>query len=356
MELQELKMIPLKSLPILMNGPLKNTIEVVDMYYSDFTSLWGSIATLLKDLETEVPDARELALAADTFPQDRELQIKHHSLLYKMAMIIIYAMTFLFSMCFKSSDKRNVVEVGHSNEHVSPTTGSSTERHQEGIRKEKGILDAVDDGESYIDSYTKQPSRLSDLPPLNQVKDVLSLIFTRMKTGDLITSIPDKEHGPSPYSLNALRAKHPLLSILTSRITTDNRNQDTLSVEAEILHYAALSVQIMSLGLQAYAQAHTGELEFSFIDRGVSKIILKGGGIISKVATAELQQLTCFGSVTNSPVLVFNIGDPVDIDLSSKQDSDPCDIISSLDNIASIWGGKCRSQLEFYIPAFILGL
>jgi len=331
-------MIPAKSLPILMKGPLINTIEVVDMYFSDFTALWESMALLVRDLEVEIPDAQETALKADTFPQDRELVIKHHNLFYNISVIIVSIMSLIYTMCFKSISRRNFTRVENKIEHT-PNTDSRNEFHLRGERKEKIATNEVDHGESYIDGQSNFRTPTLNQPPINQVKDVLKLIFTRIKNGNLIASIADKEPGPAPYSLNALRAKHQLLSILI-RTIMDNHNQDTPSVESEVIHYAALSVQIMSLGLQAYAQAHTGDLEFSFIDRGVSKVLLKGGGLNSKVATAELHELTCFGNVTKSSVMVFNIDDLENVSLSNELNNAPCDIISSLDNIARIWGGK----------------
>jgi len=331
-------MIPAKSLPILMKGPLINTIEVVDMYFSDFTALWESMALLVRDLEVEIPDAQETALKADTFPQDRELVIKHHNLFYNISVIIVSIMSLIYTMCFKSISRRNFTRVENKIEHT-PNTDSRNEFHLRGERKEKIAPNEVDHEESYIDGQSNFRTPTLNQPPINQVKDVLKLIFTRIKNGNLIASIADKEPGPAPYSLNALRAKHQLLSILI-RTIMDNHDQDAPSVESEVIHYAALSVQIMSLGLQAYAQAHTGDLEFSFIDRGVSKVLLKGGGLNSKVATAELHELTCFGNVTKSSVMVFNIDDLENVSLSNELNNAPCDIISSLDNIARIWGGK----------------
>ena len=339
MELRDLRMIPLRSLPLLIKAPTKDTVQVVDMYFSDFTALWESLEVLIRDLEEDVPDAREAALASESFPQDREFVIKHHSLFYNMALLLICALRFLFAFCFRPSNDRNFIKVREGVEQTFHNTGSSNQQFRRGGGTEKRSLEDLDDEQSYFNRYGDPPTRNLDHPPLNQVKDVLKLLYTRIKIEQFITSIPDTQPEPAPYSINSILGKYPFLSILNPR-TTKASNQDTPSMEIELLHYAALSVQIMSLGVQAYAQAYTGKLEFSFIDRGISKVILRGGGLITKVATAELEQLTCFGNVTKSPVLVFNIGDLDSPNVSNGQESAPCDIISSLDNIANIWGGK----------------
>ena len=79
-----------------------------------------------------------------------------------------------------------------------------------------------------------------------------------------------------------------------------------------------------------------GELQFSFLDRGISKIQLTRGGLPFKNVVAYLQMLTCFGEMTKSPVLVFQTFEPSE-SLSSKELGEkPCDLISSLQDIACI--------------------
>jgi hypothetical protein len=113
------------------------------------------------------------------------------------------------------------------------------------------------------------------------------------------------------------------------------------------LDMAALCIQTLSLALQSFSQGFRGELEFSFLDRPVDGVLLRGLGVQnSDTIRAYRQKLTCLDGMTGGPVLVFEIykSETQTLEVVEGVPREPCDLISSWENIQYIWGN--RNQFE----------
>jgi hypothetical protein len=75
------------------------------------------------------------------------------------------------------------------------------------------------------------------------------------------------------------------------------------------LHMCSLSAQFLCLGFLSYIQAHIGFIQPFFLDSPLSKIFLLGtqSSMDDDHITAELQELTCVGDMTQGPVLTFHL-------------------------------------------------
>ncbi|PMD41215.1 hypothetical protein L207DRAFT_632679 [Hyaloscypha variabilis F] len=118
------------------------------------------------------------------------------------------------------------------------------------------------------------------------------------------------------------------------------------------LDMAALCIQTLSLALQSFSQGFHGELEFSFLDRPVDGVLLRGLGVQnSDTIRAYRQKLTCLDGMTGGPVLVFEICTSETQTLPGVP-REPCDLISSWENVEYIRGHRNKFEKIFRVSNF----
>jgi hypothetical protein len=306
MELHELKLCP-ENLPILIKiqeDASTDVIEAVDINLSDITILWRVLSDFVQGLEGKYPKHRggEQAISGGYRLADLTLStipVNWFTISILVGALIIFPVA-IFAVAVIAC--------------YPPFFGVFAR-----------LLSA---------HPTQRDHHLSDIKAaMHKLIGAVNTIFGQFKS----KSIP----GGTRYLLGEFRYRNG-----EKYFFGDDINDSSFGSEQQVLHYTALCSQIVCLALQSFAQAHTGELQFSFLDRGISKIQLTGGGLPFKNVVAYLQMLTCFGEMTRSPVLVFQTFKPSD-SLSSKELGEkPCDIISSLQDIACIWGGARYNYID----------
>jgi hypothetical protein len=92
----------------------------------------------------------------------------------------------------------------------------------------------------------------------------------------------------------------------------------------DLLHWVALTVQLLALVVQSYARRFTTPMEFSFLDHPVSHFVLEGASFGNAQAKifALPQTLSCLGDMIGSDVLVFGtdmypVYKPVDVEITA---------------------------------------
>ncbi|KAM5344778.1 hypothetical protein ACJ41O_010640 [Fusarium nematophilum] len=111
-----------------------------------------------------------------------------------------------------------------------------------------------------------------------------------------------------------------------------------------VLQMGCLSVQIMSMGLQAYIQGHVGPFHPIFLDTPLEKIQLFGfTPPVSQCPGVQilLKELTCVGDMLQGPVLVFSkflssadiVQTPIPLPATRK-----FDLLASPEDLMDVWG------------------
>jgi len=306
MELHELKLCP-ENLPILIKiqeDASTDVVEVVDINLSDITILWRVLSNFVKGLEGKYPKQRggEQARRGGYRLTDLLLStipVNWFTISFLVGTLIIFPVAILAVAVMACYPPFFGVFAHLLNAHP--------------IQRNHHLPD--------IDAA------------MYELIGTVNTIFGQFKS----KSIP----GGTRYLLGKFRYRNG-----EKYFFGDDINDFSFDSEQQVLHYTALCSQIVCLALQSFAQAHTGELQLSFLDRGISRIQLTGGGLPFKNVVAYLQMLTCFGEMTKSPVLVFQTFEPSE-SLSSKELGEkPCDIISSLQDIACIWGSARYNYID----------
>ena len=279
-------------------------IEVVDIKISEIATLWKALVNLVNDIELKHlhPDPEtqrtELSMRPSLFPR-LNLLYDFVDFICKFGLscsVYLLAIPLFFSLWLFRTISNNPIH-----HHRLQNFGNSS------------IMEVLD--------------------PVNSILAKIGSQSVRVSTMDYILGQIHPGHG-GEISLGGTIYHH----------------HESLCIEMEALHYTALCVQMMCLALQSFSQAHTGELHFSFITHGISKVYLLGAGEPFRTITAYQQKLTCFEGMIKSKVLVFQIREPSGQPFSDPVGDQPCDIISSLDNIIHIWGSS-QSDYRVYLES-----
>ena len=141
------------------------------------------------------------------------------------------------------------------------------------------------------------------------------------------------------------------LTLLTVRILTrlfpDNEfisfktSTDELLFDVEeFLHVLALTVQFMCLGFLSYSQAHSGAIHPFLLTSSLRTIVLRGSrkseGDYLQI-TAQLNDLTCMGSMLQRPILLFSISNVARRGPSNRLQPE-IDLLASLEDLMDTWG------------------
>jgi hypothetical protein len=199
---------------------------------------------------------------------------------------------------------------------------------------------------------------VSAFPLLDSVATRVRATLAPFTQSDIST-----EHRPLPRCFQELRVAHKRfldkLGVKIFRSITvgfDDFIDDPASLGfvtpfmVQTLHHTTTCIQILCLGLQSFVQSHVGMPHFSIMDREAKEVYLDGcrfsglrqtGGRI----VAHLQDLTCFGDMIKSPVLVFqDCPETLSFTLGNEApylyDGTPCDLNCSLEDIIYIWGDR----------------
>jgi hypothetical protein len=108
-----------------------------------------------------------------------------------------------------------------------------------------------------------------------------------------------------------------------------------------------LAVQFLCLGFLSYTKAHIDAVHPFFLDAPLRQVTLQGLGKHEYFSylVAELVELTCLGSITSGPDLMFHAGK----DLAKVQNPDigtswqnvsKCDILGRAEDVLDSWGPR----------------
>jgi hypothetical protein len=105
-----------------------------------------------------------------------------------------------------------------------------------------------------------------------------------------------------------------------------------------VLHYAALALQILSVGIMSYANGHVGPIHPFFLMAPLHRIVLSGNQSDWRYPrlSAELVGLMCMSGLVRSPVLAFRVfEDAIDPDITTKG---PADLWATPKDVIGTWG------------------
>jgi phage tail protein X len=138
-------------------------------------------------------------------------------------------------------------------------------------------------------------------------------------------------------SSELLLAAKAVLQLVSPEIADLGSQQDL-----DCLHLCALAAQYLCLGFVSYMQAHTGPIQPFFLDLALRRIRLLGlkGDSDCPHISAELEDLSCMGNMTDAPVLVFrtDCGSPDRKGLQQGNVSRKYDVLAYLEDVLDTWG------------------
>lgn len=146
-----------------------------------------------------------------------------------------------------------------------------------------------------------------------------------------------EERGPEglPRILNSLRSQSQ--RVLSGKLSVRGDHQFKSRL-IETLHLTSLSIQVLSIGLLSYFQAHIGEIRPFFLDFSLRKLLLLGlksplDGEKSNVGISVcLTPLTCLNDMIRGEVMVFH--GPAFTDLPGGR----FDVCAKPEDILDTWG------------------